>query len=225
MAERLDFPSREDQASALAAAVAGDLRTAITARGRASLAVPGGTTPAAFLEALSKQALSWSAVTVTLTDERCLPSDSPRSNQGLLRASLLRNQAIKASFQPLYEEGESLAAIGRRLASELLPLDVCVVGMGEDGHTASLFPEADHLEEALAEAAPALVALSAPGAPEPRVTLSARVLREAGKAYLLIAGASKLTALEHAEQEGSISAAPIRVILRRKGETAIYYAE
>ncbi len=225
MLERLTFANRCDQAAALATVVASDLGVVIAARGRASLAVPGGTTPTAFLQALSQAQLDWSSVHVTLTDERCLPRTSARSNQKLLSENLLRNRAAAAHFLPLYGEDLDHDQVASRLERELLPLDVCVVGMGEDGHTASLFPGAEGLEEALADTAPPLLKLTAPGAPEPRVSLSAAVLRQVRKAYVLIVGTAKQVALQRALAEGPTAEAPIRVVLRRSEATAIYYAD
>ncbi|MEQ8653246.1 MAG: 6-phosphogluconolactonase [Kiloniellales bacterium] len=225
MLEQLTFADRNSQAAALARAVAADLRDALALRGRSSLAVPGGTTPGAFLKALSQERLDWSAVRVTLTDERCLPSSSPRSNQRLLGETLLQDEAAAARFLPLYGEDLDQAMLADRLERDLLPLDVCVVGMGADMHTASLFPKAEGLDEALAGAAPSLVRITAPGAPEPRISLSAGVLRQARKAYILIVGAAKQEALQRALESGPASAAPIRVVLRREAPTAVYYSD
>lgn len=225
MLQRASFADRESQATALAASVTRDLKAALAARGRASLAVPGGTTPGAFLKALSIESLDWAAVHVTLTDERCLPASAARSNQGLLARTLLQDQAAAAQFLPLYGKDLDQAALAAQLEREALPLDVCVVGMGVDGHTASLFPEAVGLEEALSAEAPPLVTLTAPGALEPRVSLSAPVLRQAGKTYVLIAGAAKQATLETALSPGPEAEAPIRLVLRRQAPTAIYYAD
>lgn len=225
MLEQLTFADRNSQAAALARAVAADLRDALALRGRSSLAVPGGTTPGAFLKALSQERLDWSAVQVTLTDERCLPGSSPRSNQRLLGETLLQDEAAAARFLPLYGDDLDQALLADRLERELLPLDVCVVGMGADMHTASLFPRAEGLDEALADEAPSLVRITAPGAPEPRISLSAGVLRQARKAYILIVGAAKQEALQRALEAGPATAAPIRVVLRREAPTAVYYSD
>ena len=212
----------------LAEAVADDLRRALTARGRASLAVPGGTTPGPFLEALSRAELDWPAMRVTLTDERWLPPGHERSNQRLVTETLLREGAAAAEFLPLYGGGavpeESLGAVAAALEAEALPLDVCVLGMGADLHTASLFPGADRLAEALAAEAPPVLALRAPGAPEARVTLTAPVLRGAGKVYLLITGEAKAAALKVALGAGPEEEAPVRTVLRRDGPVEVFYA-
>ena len=226
--ERRTQDSREALMVELAEAVAEDLRRALAARGRASLAVPGGTTPGPFLKALSRLDLDWSQVAVTLTDERWLPPDHERSNQRLVTGTLLRNGAAAAGFLPLYGGSEapeeSLGAVAAALEAEALPLDVCVLGMGADRHTASLFPGADRLADALAAGAPPVLALRAPGAPEPRVTLTAPVLRGAGKVYLLITGEAKAAALETALGAGPEEEAPVRTVLRRDGPVEVFYA-
>jgi 6-phosphogluconolactonase len=212
----------------LARAVAGDLAAALVTRGRASLAVPGGTTPGPFLERLSEADLDWSLITVTLTDERWVPPTSPRSNERLLRASLLKGPAAAAHFVPLYRDTLEPELTLKEIEADLrvmLPLDVCVVGMGEDRHTASLFPGADRLDDALSDDSPASVLpLRAAGAPEPRMTLTAVVLRNAGECYLLITGAAKAAALKSALAPGPVAEAPVRCILRRPNPARVYYA-
>jgi 6-phosphogluconolactonase len=219
--------SREAQAAALADAVAADLQAALDAKGRATLAVPGGTTPGPFLTALGGKPLDWERIAVTLTDERWVPVSSERSNQRLLAATLFRGAAAGAEFVPLYgataEPADAMGAICTALERIALPLDVVVLGMGEDMHTASLFPGADKLAQALADDAPAAMALRAPGAEEARVTLTAPVLKKAGKAYLLIQGAAKRAALEKAAG-AKLADAPVRAVLDRGGPTEAFWA-
>ncbi len=225
----IEHPSRDAQAQALAEAVAADLRTALAARGRATLAVPGGTTPGPFLTLLGAMPLAWERIGVTLTDERWVPVSSPRSNQRLLAETLFKGAAAGAEFAPLYgatdDPADGLSAVATALRQLILPLDVAVLGMGEDMHTASLFPGADKLRAALADDAPPVLALRAPGAPEARVTLTAPVLRAAKAAYLLIQGPAKRATLARAEAAKSVEDAPVRVILDRAGPTTIHYAD
>jgi 6-phosphogluconolactonase len=103
-----------------------------------------------------------------------------------------------------------------------MPLDVWVVGMGVDMHTASLFPGADQLARALARDAPVLLAMRAPGAPEPRMTLSATALRSANDLHLLFFGSDKRAAFAHACQDGPVGAAPVRAVLDR---ATVFYAD
>lgn len=224
----LHYQDREALALDLAEIVAGELREAIAARGRATLAVPGGTTPGPFLAGLSLERLDWSAVDVMLTDERFVPESSERSNTRLLRETLLQNDAAAARMVPFYAEAETPEEVLDALTaavSAVLPLDVCVLGMGEDMHTASIFPGADRLEEALSPDAPLLVPMRAPGAPEPRITLSAPVLRAAGSLHLLITGTGKQMALATALETPSTRDAPVRAVLDGPTPMTVHYAD
>ncbi|MEO1471470.1 MAG: 6-phosphogluconolactonase, partial [Pseudomonadota bacterium] len=222
---RVEAHAAEALGPALAARVARDLAAAIAARGRAALAVPGGTTPAPFLTALGAMDLAWAQVTVTLTDERWVPAHDARSNQRLLGETLFAGQAAAASFVPLYTGAVEPAAAETVLSLSLqpmLPLDVVVLGMGADRHTASLFPGSPQLEAALApgEGRHAL-AVTAPGQPEPRITLSAPVLSGARHVYLLIRGAGKRAALDAALAESDPRRAPIRAVLEAAHDTTV----
>lgn len=224
----LHYPSREELAADLAVLVARELSQAMERKRRVTLAVPGGTTPGPFLQALAAMELPWERVTVMLTDERFVPETSERSNTRLIRETLLQGPAASASFVPFYLPGETPEQVIDELSAATqaaLPLDVCVLGMGEDMHTASLFPGADRLEQALDSAAPVLVAMRAPGAPEPRMTLTAPVLRAAGALHLLITGAAKKKALERAMRDGPMTEAPVRAILSAQVPVTVHYAD
>lgn len=223
------YKTAEGLADALAALVAGQLAAALAQKGHATLAVPGGTTPGPFLRALSGAAIDWANVFVLLTDERFVPESSARSNTGLLRGTLLRGPASAATLVPLFADASQPEDVLAELStgiSAALPLDVCVLGMGADMHTASLFPGADRLSEALDPGCrDVLLPMRAPGAPEPRLTLTAPVLRAAQHLHLLITGPDKLAALKLAEQPGPASDAPVRVILNAPAEITVHYAE
>ena len=225
-AQMIEYTDRETQAAELARMVAGDLDAALKAKGKATLAVPGGTTPGPFLTALSNADIDWANVTVMLTDERFVPETSDRSNTRLIRETLLQNKASAASFVPFYKEALLPEHVMDQLIGDVeraLPLDVCVLGMGEDMHTASLFPGADRLNEALDAAAEALYPMRAPGAPETRMTLSAPVLRDAPEIHLLINGEGKRVALNRAQQEGYWSDAPVRAVLTAPGRVMVHF--
>jgi len=196
------YPDRDMLAMDLANKIAGDLRSILTHEDRAVLAVPGGTSPGPVFDVLCAADLDWSRVDVMLTDERWVPEDSARSNTRLIRERLLTERAARARMLPLYmpahEPEEVLAELESQIADEL-PLAVVLLGMGTDMHTASIFPGADKLSGALASDAPILLPMRAPGAPEPRITLSARVLNEAMRKHVLIFGADKREALERAK--------------------------
>lgn len=206
------FASSEALAEGLADAVAAALTEAIARRDQAFLALSGGTTPKRFLAALSRRDLDWRRTAVTLVDERFVPEDSSRSNAALIRATLLTGAAAVAHFIPLYrpvEEVETAAILtDATLASLPWPLDVAVLGMGADGHTASFFPDATDTV-ALDPACPAtVVAVHAESAGEPRLTLTLPRLTSARFIALHIEGAEKRTVLERALS--SAPALPVR---------------
>jgi 6-phosphogluconolactonase len=218
------YPSREALMTGLAGQVAADLRKALAAKGCSSLTVPGGTTPGPVFDALTAIDLDWSRVAIFLNDERWIGEDSPRSNTRLLRERLLQGFAAPAQLIPLYAEAaepeDRLDELARGLAPHL-PVDVAVLGMGVDMHTASLFPGADKLAEALAEDAPPLMAMRSEAAGEPRITLTAPVLAGAGAIHILITGAQKRAAIERAQALSPLEA-PISVVLPR---AFIHWAE
>ncbi|WP_316013646.1 6-phosphogluconolactonase [Roseobacter sp. HKCCA0434] len=210
------YDSREALMTGLADIVAGQLRAALATQDHATLAVPGGTTPGPFLDALSRADLDWPRIRVMLTDERFVPESSDRSNTALLRRSLLRGAAEGAQLIPFYREADRPEDVFEELTATIaaaLPLDVCVLGMGADMHTASIFPGADRLGDALDAGAPPVLPMRAPGAPEPRLTLTAPVLSAARHLHILIQGQDKAEALEQAQAETDPSAAPVRVAL------------
>jgi len=195
------------------------LQRSVDERGQAVLVVSGGTTPKRFFGALAQSAIDWPRVTITLADERRVADHNPRSNARLLRETLLRERAAAARFVPLADATlapqEELAAAEARIAALPLPADLVVLGMGDDGHTASWFPGADRLAEAIDPRAPALVLpISAPGAPEPRLTLTARLILGARALALHIEGADKMATLRRALEPGPAPEMPIRAALR-----------
>ena len=220
---RREFADGGALASALAEWTAKRLSAATEARGAALLVVSGGKSPARFFEALSYRELDWTRVEITLADERRVPDDSPRSNARFVREALLRNRAAVASFFPLADarlpEDQELAAASARIANLPLPADVVILGMGDDGHTASWFPKAEGLVEAMDSAARQLVApIVAPDAPEPRLTLTGRVILRAQAIALEIEGDAKLATFAQALQPGPEEDMPIRAVLRRAAD-------
>lgn len=188
--------SAESLAIELAAVVADALRDAIGQRGMARLALSGGRSPEAFLRCLNDQPVEWSRVAITLVDERWVPPDDPASNAGMLRRCLPLGCA-EARFLPLYRgrtpEHDAHAA-GQDLAT-LLPLDVVVLGMGSDGHCASLFSGQESLRCLLSDDAPQpCAAVRAPDG-SPRITLVAGALRSAPLQILAISGDDKYQTL------------------------------
>lgn len=220
----VEYADRDMLALDLANLIAGELRTALSQSDSATLAVPGGTSPGPVFDDLCAVDLDWDRVSVMLTDERWVPEDSDRSNTRLLRERLLTDKAAAANLLPLYapydtpEEG--LGELAKGIEAQL-PLSVVLLGMGADMHTASIFPEADKLDEALAPNAPVILPMRAPGAPEPRITLSAEALDGAMSKHILIFGAEKRAALENAKGKAPKDA-PINAVLN--GAT-VHWAE
>lgn len=222
------FPDPETLAGSLADDIAGRLRAALTARGSAVLAVSGGTTPKRFFERLSDCDLDWASVVVTLVDERFVSTSSDRSNEGLVRKHLLRNRARLARFVGLRgNAAEPEAAAGAASAALALfggRLDVAILGMGTDGHTASYFPDAPDLDRVLDPAATAAVmAVHAETAGEPRLSLSLPILVDAGHLALHIEGKEKREVLERA-LHGPPLAPVARVIAAAPHPLAVYWA-
>lgn len=211
----VEYADSEMLAINLANVLAGELRAALDNRDRALFVVPGGTTPGPIFDDLCDTDLDWDRVDVLLSDERWLPEVHLRSNTRLIRERLLTGRAAKARYLPLYAKAETPEAILAELEANIvphLPIAVCLLGMGADMHTASIFPGADKLEEALAVRAPLLVPMRAPNVPEVRVTLSARVLDEALCKHVVITGAQKRAAIERAQYMRPVEA-PIVAVL------------
>ena len=208
------------QARQLAEAVAGQLHHAIATRGRALLAVSGGKSPIALFEHLRQQPLDWASVTVLLADERCVPHTHPDSNTALVRQHLLQDGAAAATFVTFFDALDAIdtlaATANQRLAALHWPLDVAVLGMGEDGHTASLFPAAPGLDTALHTTAHvAWVRPDAIGhAPHPRLTLTLPTLQAARQLHLSLAGPAKQAVYRQALAQPDV-ALPVSLLLHR----------
>ncbi|MBK5934333.1 6-phosphogluconolactonase [Rhodovulum imhoffii] len=197
----------------LANIVAGELTTALSHGHWASLAVPGGQTPGPFFDDLCGVTLDWDRVRILPTDERLVPPGDPRSNEGLVRRRLLTGHAEKACFIGLRPGADGMMGVNDRVA-RYLPLSVLVLGMGEDGHVASLFPGADDLEFALAPEAPPVVETRPPRPGPARVSLSGPVLRGALSTHVLILGQNKREALVRADLLSDPLQAPVLAVLK-----------
>lgn len=180
------FATTAALAAACAQAVADLLRDGVEQRGRASLVGTGGRSPAPVYAALRDMALDWDRVTVTLSDERCVDPGSPDANVAQLREHLLKGEAAKAHLVPLWP-----APAGAALQA-LLPFDAVLLGMGEDGHVASLIPGMAKLDEGLATDALLIDVEAGVGKPPvPRISLTLSALMQSRAIFLLIAGGTK----------------------------------
>ncbi|MCY0093563.1 6-phosphogluconolactonase [Hoeflea sp. J2-29] len=224
------FDTGAELATALARKIADRLSAAIAARGQASLAVSGGSTPKALFAALSKLDIDWAKVTVTLVDERMVGPENERSNHRLAKLFLLKDRAAAAKFLPLFNSAGTAEDVAAQAAKEIdalaLPFDVVVLGMGTDGHTASFFPGGSTLADVTDPACgQSVMAIEAPGAGEPRLTLTLPRIVDAGLIVLHIEGDDKRSVLARALENGPAAELPVRAVLRQaKTPVELYWA-
>ncbi|MDE2250354.1 MAG: 6-phosphogluconolactonase [Gammaproteobacteria bacterium] len=209
------------QAAVLAGAIASELRHALARRAAASLVVSGGRTPAAMLAQLARQDLDWTRVQLTLADERWVDADDAASNEALVRASLLRERAAAARLIGMKNSAPTPVAgadaAWRAIDAMPRPFDVIILGMGDDGHTASLFPGSVGLAAALdPDAPPCCVAMQAPAAPRERLSLNLAALLRARRICIQISGARKWQVYQRALAAGPAEEMPVRALLRQQ---------
>lgn len=216
---------RERLAHQLAESVAEALRADLLERDRALLVVSGGSTPVPFFKALATKELPWKRVQVTLADERWVDKDAADSNARLVREHLLTGPAAAATFAPLTTNDATpecgVPALNERLSALAWPASVVILGMGADGHTASLFPDSRELDLALSQDA-LTVAVHSPGQPQPRITLSAGWLSQSRRHLLHLNGENKRAVLARALAGDNVRELPIRAFLAHP--IAVYWA-
>ena len=220
----VEYESREVWAECLAAELARQLADALKSAGRATLIAAGGSTPLPVYRAMSLTDIDWSEVTVVPSDERCVSERSLRSNLGMIRLNLLQENAALARVFPLFNErqdGDNSELICKAL-EPLLPAAACLLGMGEDLHTASLFPKAAELQKAMSDSAPPMLPVIAPITGERRMTLSLRTLASSKFIEIAIRGRAKYEALERASAGMDPLDAPIAALLER---ARVHYCE
>ena len=223
MADWIVEADKTDLVARVSADLAALLRAGIAERGAAGMAVPGGSTPAPVFAALRETALDWPAITLTLGDDRWVAADHPASNAGLARRTLLTGNSAAARFLPLVDTPSDLAqdaaAADARLAALDWPLDVQWLGVGLDGHTASLFPGEGWAAAMDPDCAQRVVALTPDRlpaeAPYPRLTMSLRGLLEARQIIIVANGMEKRAVLDAALPPGPLEQAPIRAVLNQ----------
>lgn len=219
-----EYADRDMLAIDVANMIAGELKGALMTHDHVSLAVPGGSTPGPIFDALCAAELDWDRVRIVPTDERWVPESNARSNARQIRQRLMVHRAAAAMLVPLHSDDgppeEMVPHLAETLAEDL-PISVLVLGMGADMHTASLFPGAPGLAEALAPDAPVLSLLHPETQPEPRVSLSAWVLNGALSKHLVIYGADKRAAFDRAMTLPP-EEAPIQAV---SSELTVHWAE
>ena len=211
--------STEAFVTAVTARISEQLRLGLRERGRAALVVPGGTTPGPIFDALAREDLAWDKVAVTLSDERWVPVSDPASNEALVRQRLLAGKAKAARLIGLYNGAATpsagLPAIAAALQDVPLPFDAALLGMGGDGHFASLFPGLRDLAAGLdLDGASPCLASDEPYKGAPRISLSLSLLVRSRVLLIAVKGADKLAALERAKTV-SPQELPIVAVLRQ----------
>jgi 6-phosphogluconolactonase len=214
-------PDLETLSRELSGRIAADLESAIVDRGSASLVVSGGRSPVKLFERLRTRDLDWSRVSVALADERWVAPTDPASNERLVRDWLLKDRAAAARFSGLKNDAATpdlgAAAAWATFSGIVRPFDVVVLGMGDDGHTASLFPGSPNLGHALDETAPpGCIGMIAPSAPTARLSLNLAALLATRHIVMLITGDSKWLTYGAAMQPGPIADMPVRAVLRQR---------
>lgn len=235
MWELHEYKTRDALLIKLTATLSRSVSDCVAQRGKASIALSGGSTPGGLYRQLAQQALPWQCVTVSLVDERWVDDIHPQSNARFIRHNLLDNGAGRANFIGMktshpdaFTAADALSGI---LARHILPLDIVLLGMGLDGHTASFFPHAQGLAQALASDCRQVCCAIQPGpsadesAPLARMTLSLNTILSAHQRILYITGEAKRQALEKALVPGSTMDMPVRAVLHDNSTmTEIYYA-
>lgn len=217
------FENREALLAALQEDCVAALQGALDERGSASFLVSGGSSPAPLYQRLSQIALDWKNIHVALVDERWVEPGHEKSNQTFVEKNLLQHQAAQAPYLPMKNSSasavEGLAECERSYQKLPQPFDMTVLGMGPDGHTASLFPRAEGLEEALTTDS-LCAAINAhqsevTGEYTERMTLSLAGLLQSRRLVLLITGEDKLQALRAAQAGDDVTEMPVRALLQQ----------
>ncbi len=214
------FETVEQLNEAFADRIATLLSQGIEKNGRATLVVSGGRTPQAMFHSLSKKQLAWDKVDITLADERWVDESDPASNGAMVRKNLLINEAQQANFVALKtHHSDAQDAVGEctaQLATMKTPFDVLILGMGEDGHTASLFPCSEQIAQGLDLSSDAdFIAVQPTTAPNQRMSLTLKALLNSENIFLHLTGQSKKDVLQQALDGDDELAMPIRAIINR----------
>lgn len=213
------FEDRSAAAKALADDIAAHLADAIQQRGTATLVVSGGSSPLETFSLLSEADLDWSRVSILPSDERWVDESDPASNAGMLRRELLINKAVDARFLSLFDGAVEVSVAAKHISDRVdrlqRPLDYVLLGMGGDGHTASLFPDDPGIDSALSSSQTCVLAVP-PSQPLKRISLTPTVLLDSTKIGLLFFGQDKADVFARASTPGDLAELPVRAVLRQE---------
>ncbi|MCK9372194.1 MAG: 6-phosphogluconolactonase [Sulfuricurvum sp.] len=233
MSERVHlhpFDTQRDLLDALSASIVCDLQQAIEEKGSAVLLVSGGSTPKPLFERLRQSDIDWGRVRIGVCDERWVSPDHEESNEKLVTTHLIRDHAANARFVGMYREGLSAddaeKECDKTFRTLLWPCDVAILGMGEDAHTASLFPLNEKLSSAFDLKNDSFcIAITPQSAPHQRMSLTLSALMQVKHLYLHFEGEKKRAVFEEAMMEGDRDAMPIRSLLHQEiNDIEVYYA-
>lgn len=226
-----EFKSKEDLIESFSEEIVNKLENSINEKGSASILVSGGNTPKPLFEKLSTKDIDWTKVKIGLVDERWVDENHQDSNAKLVKDFFLKNKASKAVFIPLHqnnlEVNKAEASCSSLVEKEFFPCDVLILGMGEDFHTASLFPNNDKLKKALdLENKSFCVSMTPKTAPHDRMSLTLSAILKAQNIYLHIQGLGKKQVYDKAINENDFMLSPLSAVLKNKQKNIeVYYNE
>jgi len=223
----LSFDSSEALTAAFAEDLVSILNAAIKSRGRASLVVSGGRTPLPLFKQLSETDIEWDKVDITLADERWVSADHEASNTALVKANLIQNKASNANFVELKTDdadaNDGVAAAEAAIATMSQPFDALILGMGEDGHTASLFPCSEQINDGLdMNSGHTCIAVQPTTAPHQRISLTLPALLNSRNIFLHLTGEKKKQVLFDALENSTEVQKPIIAVVNRAPVTLMW---
>lgn len=220
---RHGYPDAALCAAGLADALAETLDRLLSIKPRLTLALSGGRSPREVLPLLAAKPIDWSRVDVTLVDERRVPADHADSNAGLVQQWFLDKGAAAARFTPLWTEtmplADALSDTSRRLAP-VLPTDIAYLGMGPDGHIASLFPAASVTAYEYADGP--VIATKAPAEPAPRISLTLSTILKIPHLYLHVTGSEKAHVLAETSENPPTPAVPVSLLVHARPDLQVF---
>ncbi|WP_412972911.1 6-phosphogluconolactonase [Glaciecola sp. MF2-115] len=211
------FNSASELVTVFSQRIADTLKQSISENGVASLVVSGGSTPLPLFKALAVRSIDWSKVNITLADERWVSPSDAASNEKLVREVLLQDKAASANFIPLKTAHDNAENAVEQLSATFSkvgpPFDIVILGMGEDGHTASLFPCSAQIEAGLdLNSTQTFIATQPTTAPHQRMSLTLRALVNSKHVFLHLTGHKKREVLEHALSHSTALEKPIKAV-------------